>query len=367
MNQSDTQGSLSAVILAAGHGSRMRSERPKPLHRLCGRPMLMYVLESLTEVRPRRAVIVVGHKGEWVTKKMQEHVHDVPLEFVEQQEQRGTGDATLVGLVGVPEDEDDADVIVMPGDAPLLRPSTIRSLVDHHRVTGAAATVLTADMADPTGYGRIIRGRDDRVHRITEDRDATEDERGITEVNTSIYCFRRSLLAPALRRIEPDNDQGEYYLTDVVEVLAAAGHPVEAVLVDDADETQGINDRTQLAAAEAELRRRTNDALLRSGVTMVDPSAVHVDTTVTIGRDVTLFPGVILQGSTVVGDHTELGPNTRLVDTVVGAGCVIEQTTARESRIGDRAVVGPYASLGPGAELADDEVTGAFYTADLRR
>lgn len=345
----------------------MRSDRPKPLHRLCGRPMLMYVLESLSQVRARRAVIVVGHKGDWVTKKMQEHVHDVELEFVEQQVQRGTGDATLVGLVGIPEDEDDSDVLVMPGDAPLLRAETIAALVERHRSSGAAATVLTAVMADPTGYGRVVRTQDGRVRRITEHRDATEDELRIDEVNTSIYCFRRSLLAPALRRIEPDNDQGEYYLTDVVEVLAAAGHPVEAVVATDPAETQGINDRLQLAAAEAELRRRTNEDLLRSGVTIVDPSAVHVDTTVRVGRDVTLFPGVILQGSTVVGDRTEIGPHTRLVDTVVGADCEIEQTTARESRIGEGCTVGPYASLEPGSEVPSNSVTGAFYTAASRR
>lgn len=366
MDQSDTTP-LSAIILAAGEGSRMRSERPKPLHRLCGRPMLMYVIDALSDVRARRAVIVVGHKGAWVTKKMQEHVHGVELEFVEQQVQRGTGDATLVGLVGVPDEEDDGDVLVMPGDAPLLRPATIAALVDHHRRTGAAATVLTADMDDPSGYGRVVRGRDGRVQRVVEHRDATAEELEISEVNTSIYCFRRSLLAPALRRIEPDNDQGEYYLTDVVEVLAGAGHPVEAVIADDAAETQGINDRVQLASAEAELRRRTNEALLRSGVTIVDPAAVYVDTTVRVGRDVTLFPGVMLQGATVVGDGTELGPNTRLVDTVVGAECVIEQTTARECRIGDRSTVGPYASLGGGSELPSDSATGPFYTSGPRR
>ena len=299
---------LSAIVLAAGEGSRMRSERPKPLHRLCGKPMLMYVVESLADVHVDRAVIVVGHKGEWVTKKMQEHPHDVQVDFVEQRVQRGTGDATLVGLVGLPDDEDEGDVLVLIGDAPLLRPSTIASLVEHHRSSGAAATVLTAVMADPTGYGRVLRGRDERVVRIVEQRDGTPDELEVQEVNTSIYCFRRSLLAPALRRIEPDNSQGEYYLTDVVEVLASAGHPVEALAVGDPAETQGINDRLQLAAAESELRRRTNESLLSSGVTMVDPAAVYVDTTVAVGRDVTLFPGVILQGSTVVGDGTELGP-----------------------------------------------------------
>ncbi len=307
---------------------------------------------------------MVGHKGDWVTKKMQEHPQDVEVDFVEQRVQRGTGDATLVGLVGLPDDEDEGDVLVLIGDAPLLRPSTVASLVEHHRSSGAAATVLTAVMADPTGYGRVLRGRDERVVRIVEQRDGTPDELEVQEVNTSIYCFRRSLLAPALRRIEPDNSQGEYYLTDVVEVLASAGHPVEALAVGDPAETQGINDRLQLAAAESELRRRTNESLLSSGVTMVDPAAVYVDTTVAVGRDVTLFPGVILQGSTVVGDGTELGPNTRLIDTVVGADCVIEQTTGRNAVVGDRSVVGPYASLAPGAEVPADSVTGPFYTAD---
>lgn len=342
----------------------MRSERPKPLHRLCGKPMLMYVVESLEDVQVDRAVIVVGHKGDWVTKKMQEQAHDVEIDFVEQRVQRGTGDATLVGLVGLPDEDDEGDVLVLIGDAPLLRPATIAALVDHHRRTGAAATVLTAVMDDPTGYGRVLRGRDDRVVRIVEQRDASAEELEVDEVNTSIYCFRRSLLAPALRRIEPDNSQGEYYLTDVVEVLASAGHPVEALAVADPAETQGINDRLQLAAAEAELRRRTNEALLSSGVTMVDPSAVYVDTTVKVGRDVTLFPGVMLQGATVVGDGSELGPDTRLVDTVVGAECVVERTTGRNATIGDRSTVGPFASLAPGAEVPADSVTGPFYTAE---
>jgi len=364
MIKRNTPVSLSAVVLAAGEGSRMRSERPKPLHRLCGRPMLMYVLDSLSDVEADVAVIVVGHKGEWVTKKMQEHSHDLDIDFVEQRVQRGTGDATMVGLVGLGDDDDESDVLVLIGDAPLLRAGTVATLVDHHRDSGAAATLLTAHMDDPTGYGRVVRGADGSVMRIVEQADATTDELEIAEVNTSIYCFRRSLLAPALRRVQPDNSQGEYYLTDVVSVLATAGHRVEAVLAPDAAETQGVNDRVQLAAAEAELRRRTNDRLLRSGVTMLDPSSVFVDTTVTVGRDVTLFPGVILQGDTSVGDGTEVGPNTRLLDCQVGSDCTIEQTTARNARVGDRAVVGPYAALGRGAEVASDFTTGPFYTHD---
>ena len=210
----------------------------------------------------------------------------------------------------------------------------------------------------------MLRAANGTVERIVEHGDASEEELAIDEINTSIYCFRRSLLAPALRRVQPDNAQGEYYLTDVVEVLTGTGHRVEAIVAGDAAETQGVNDRVQLSVAESELRRRTNESLLRSGVTMLDPSSVFVDTTVRVGQDVTLFPGVILQGSTIVGDGTELGPNTRLVDCRVGDECVIEQTTARSARIGDRCIVGPYASIAPGAELPADVVTGPFYTAD---
>lgn len=355
---------LAAIVLAAGEGRRMQSERPKPLHRLCGRPMLLYVLDSLRDTDADRAVIVVGHKGDWVAKKMLEHDHSIAIEFVEQRTQRGTGDATMVGLVALPDDDDDGDVIVLPGDAPLLRPATIAGLVGHHRRTGAAATLLTSVVEDATGYGRVVRGTDDTVERVVEHGDATPEELEIDEINTSIYCFRRSLLSPALRRVEPANVQGEYYLTDVIGVLSTAGHRVEAVVSADGTETHGVNDRVQLAAAESELRRRTNEGLLRSGVTMLDPASVFVDTTVVVGQDVTLFPGVILQGATVVGDGTELGPNTRLVDCVVGDDCVIEQTTARSARIGDRCSVGPYASFAAGAELPSDVTTGPFYTQD---
>jgi len=356
-----------AIILAAGEGSRMRSDRPKPLHLICGRPMVMHVIEALGDLDLARTVVVVGHDSARVRRRVGEEAPAwATASFVEQPRQHGTGDAAAVGLASFDTgDLDDVStVLILPGDTPLLRRSTIRGLVDHHRSTGAAATVLTAVVDDPTGYGRVVRDAAGRVARIVEHRDATPEELAVDEVNTSIYCFRRSLLAPALRRIEPDNAQGEYYLTDVVGVLVAAGHPVTAEIADDPSETQGVNDRLQLSRAEAELRRRTNTELLRTGVTMVDPGAVYVDTTVQVGRDVTLFPGGIRQGSTVVGDGTELGPDTRLVDTTVGADCVVEQTTARAARIGDRAHVGPFASLGPGAVVADDTTTGAFYTAD---
>jgi bifunctional UDP-N-acetylglucosamine pyrophosphorylase / glucosamine-1-phosphate N-acetyltransferase len=354
------------VVLAAGEGVRMRSSRPKPLHLLCGRAMLLYVLDALGDCEVGRAVVVVGHGAERVTKKLQEEAPELHLEFVEQRVQRGTGDAASVGLTAFPDDEldeEDGELLVLPGDTPLLRPATIAALVAAHREADAGCTVLTARIADPTGYGRVVRGEDGRVHRIVEQADAEPDEVEIDEVNTSIYCFRRSVLAPALRRLSPENAQGEYYLTDVVEVLHAAGYRVEALVAPDPAETAGVNDRVQLAAAEAELRRRTNERWLRQGVTMLDPERTYVDAAVELGSDVTLFPGTMLQGRCLVGAGAELGPDTRLVDCVVGPGAVVEQTVGREAEIGEHAQVGPYAVLEPGSVVAANDRTGPFYTA----
>ncbi|MEZ5311621.1 MAG: NTP transferase domain-containing protein [Microthrixaceae bacterium] len=356
---------ISAVILAAGEGSRMRSERPKPLHRLCGRPMLMYVMDAVGGAGVGHVVVVVGHKADRVTKKLTEQELDVKIDFVTQEVQRGTGDAVLVSLVAVPHEPDDRDVLVLPGDSPLLRAETVSALIAQHRSTGAAATILTARMGDPTGYGRVIRNKTGTVARVVEQRDASDEELAVDEVNTSIYLFRRSLLSPALRRIEPDNAQGEYYLTDVIEVLASAGHKVESLIVEDSEEVQGINDRVQLAAAEAELRSRTNDRLLRSGVTIVDPTAAYIDTTVEMGSDVTVFPGVILQGSTVIGAGSEIGPDVHLVDTRVGEGSVIRGTSGDRAEVGDRCHVGPFAVLEPGSKVPSDSRTGSFYTAQV--
>jgi len=336
--------------------------RPKPLHLLCGRAMVLYVLDALEDVPVSKAVVVVGHGAEMVTKKLQEEAGDLVIDFVEQHVQRGTGDAVSVGLTGF-DDDDDGDVIVLPGDTPLLRASTVATLVREHQLSGAACTILSARSTDATGYGRIVRGKDDDVLRVVEERDASEEERAITEWNTSIYCFRRSVLAPALRRVSPENDQGEYYLTDVVEVLHDAGYPVIAVVTNEDDEPQGVNDRRQLARAEAALRQRTNDRWLGLGVTMLDPERTYIDATVKLASDVTLFPGTLLQGATVVGEGAEIGPNTRLVDCTVGARSIVEETVGRHADVGAGAVVGPYAVLEPGAHVAPGTRTGSFYTA----
>ena len=362
-----TGRSLSAVVLAAGEGTRMRSTRPKPLHLLCGRPMVLHVLDALAGLGIERAVVVVGHGAERVTKTLSEHApSELVLDFVEQHVQRGTGDALSVALTAFPDPDDDVndggDLVVLPGDTPLLRPSTMAALLERHRETDAAATLLTARLNDPTGYGRVVRGKDERISRIVEQADAVGDELAIDEINTSIYCFRRSLLAPALRRLSPENAQGEYYLTDVVEVLHDAGYTVVSVVSDDPDETRGVNDREQLALAEAELRARTNRSWMARGVTMLDPDRTYIDATVDLAADVTLFPGVLLQGRTVVGPGAEIGPGTRLVDTVVGAGARVEQTVARDADIGPETVVGPYAVLQPGDNVPAGTRTGPFYS-----
>jgi bifunctional UDP-N-acetylglucosamine pyrophosphorylase / glucosamine-1-phosphate N-acetyltransferase len=358
---------ISAIVLAAGHGTRMRSVRPKPLHLLVGRPLVRHVLDALVDCNVGRVVVVVGHGADEVTKKLQESPGRFPTGFVEQRAQRGTGDAVAVGLTGLPDDDleiaDDGDVVVLPGDTPLLRPTTVAALVTEHRLSGAAATVLTARFDDPTGYGRIVRDRDDQMHRIVEQRDADEAELAIDEVNTGIFVFRRSLLAPALRRITTDNAQGELYVTDVIEVLAEAGHQVVGVQADDPVETHGVNDRAQLAEAEAELRRRINDEWMRAGVTIVDPAATYVDADVELASDVTLWPGTILQGHTVVGSGAEVGPSTHLVDTQVGEGAKITRSVARRAEVGDHAVVGPYAVLDPGDRITAGARSGPFYAA----
>jgi len=358
---------LSAIVLAAGAGTRMKSTRPKPLHLLAGRSMLQYMLDSLTDCSADRVVVVVGHGAERITKKLQAAEPDLHLSFVEQDRQLGTGDAASVGLTGLPDDDgpesDLHDVVVLPGDMPLLQPATLAALVAAHREADAACTVLTARVPDPGSYGRIVRGKDGQVTKIVERVDCTDEEAAIDEINTAVYCFRRSVLAPALRRITPENAQGELYLTDVVAVLRDAGYRVAAVEVEDPADAEGINDRLQLAKAEAELRRRTNERWLRAGVTLVDPASTYLDATVQLASDVTLFPGTILQGATSIGAGAEIGPHTRLVDTIVGAGAVVEQSNARDAEIGADATVGPFAVLAPGASVPDGTVTGPFYAA----
>lgn len=327
--------------------------------------MVLHVIHALEKLQPERTAIVVGHGAEQVTKKVQALAPAwANVAFVEQVEQNGTGDAASIGMTAFDGDDydDDATIVVLNGDSPLLRPETLDELVATHVANGNAATLLTSVMEDPTGYGRVVRKPDGQVLRVVEQRDASPEELDIKEWNTGIYAFRRDLLGPALRGLTTDNTQGEYYLTDVVSVLAGMGHRVGCVQAPTA-ETQGVNDRWQLALAERELRARTNRWWLLNGVTMLDPRQTFIDVTATIGRDVTLYPGTMLQGTTAVGDRCEIGPDAQLVDCAVGSDSTVTHTVGHDAEIGTGAVVGPYVHLPAGSSVASDSTTGAFYTA----
>ncbi len=363
-----TSKPLVAVVLAAGEGTRMKSSLPKPLHRICGRPMILHVLAALSELPLDKVVVVVGHGSEEVTKVVTaEAPTEMPIEFVEQITQRGTGDAVAVGLTAMPETletDNDGDVIVLPGDTPLITSETIEKLVSEHLHGDQVATLLTAKVVDPFGYGRILRDKHLDVLRIVEQADADAATAGTNEICTSLYVFKYSVLGPGLRRLVPQNQQKEYYLTDIVEVLASAGYRLDSVVLDDPNEAMGVNDKSQLAAATKVLTDRINTKWMKSGVTIQAPEHCHIDSTVVLGKEVTLLANTILRGGTHIGDYAMVGPNCELTDCVVGEGAVIKNTVAESSQISDFAVVGPFAHLLPGTIIDTKVVTGPFFVGN---
>ncbi len=348
---------LAAIVLAAGEGKRFKSSTPKVLHALCGKPLLGYVLETVEPLATGRTVVVVGRGADEV-KQAVKAVTKKKLVFAAQEKQLGTADAARVG--------DDAlgkfsgDVLILPGDSPLLTTDTLQQLIEHHRATGAAATLLTAELEDPTGYGRIIRGRDGSVERIVEHADADETERTTKEVNTSVWVFDRAALRAALTKIDRTNAQQEFYLTDVVAVLKEKGEPVEAYTAEDHTEALGANSRVELADIAALMRRRINVRHMLDGVTIIDPATTFIDAGVTIGRDTALHPMTHLHGKTSIGEGAEIGPNVRLVDTTVGDRATILNAVAKEAEVGAGAQVGPFAYLRPGAVLEEGSKAGTY-------
>ncbi|MBE3588447.1 MAG: bifunctional UDP-N-acetylglucosamine diphosphorylase/glucosamine-1-phosphate N-acetyltransferase GlmU [Thermoanaerobacteraceae bacterium] len=345
--------SLAAVILAAGKGTRMKSGLPKVMHRVCGRPMIQYVLEAVQGAGATKIVVVAGFGGELVARTVGDRA-----EVVYQQEQLGTAHALLQAapLLG----DFSGHILVVCGDTPLITAATLSRLVDAHRAGAARATLLTACLDDPTGYGRVIRDGAGRVSRIVEQRDASPDQLAVKEVNTGIYCFAAAGLFDALAALSPENAQGEYYLTDIIEHYVHQNRPVAAVAVDDPVEILGINDRCQLARVEGVLRRKVVEELMLSGVTVMDPSSTFIDRGVRIGRDTVVYPFTIIEGSTVIGTNCIIGPGSRLVDATVGDGVVIEQSVVRESKIGDNCSIGPYAYIRPGCVLEGEVKVGDF-------
>ena len=322
-----------AIILAAAGEERMRSTRPKPVHLLCGRPMVQWVIDALRDVHADRVVVVVGDGAEQVTKKLTESAADPRLVFAEQRSPRGSAETALVGLEVFAHDIGDDDLIVLPGNVPLLEPELVRAVQEHHREVGAAATVLGVPVDADSLFGRLVPGTsDDTVARVAAGTGFHDPE---WLGDGGVYCFRRSLLSPAIRRLRPDPRTGAYLLPHVIEVLTEAGHRVAVHRAGDALDVEPVDDRVQLAAAEAVIRERINHAWMHRGVTMVDPTRTYVDSTVELAPDVTLFPGTMLQGSTVVGAGAEVGPDTRLADCAVGARARVEKTMGREAEVGE--------------------------------
>jgi bifunctional UDP-N-acetylglucosamine pyrophosphorylase / glucosamine-1-phosphate N-acetyltransferase len=345
---------LTVVVLAAGEGKRFRSAVPKPLHRVAGRPLLWYVLAAAAPLKADRTVVVVGHGAEEVTAAA--GGFDLgPVDFVVQADQRGTGDALAAAL---PLLEGDGDVMALSGDTPLVSTALLEGLLDAHRAARATATLLTATLDDPTGYGRVLRGEDGAVTGTVEERDATPEQRRLREVGTGMYVFRRPAL-DGLAELRPDNDQGEYYLPDLVPLVLAGGGRV-ATAEGPEEEVRGVNDRVELAEAGAVLRRRLLERLMLGGVTVTDPATTFVDADVEVGQDTVLGPLTFLEAGTRVGSRCRLGPNVRLVACAVGDDASVSQTVALESTIGPRAVVGPFASLRPGTRLEEGAKAGTF-------
>lgn len=344
---------LAAVILAAGKGTRMKSKLPKVLHKLCGRPMLSYVIDSAAGSGVEKTVVVAGFGSDLVAREVGNRA-----QVVLQQEQLGTAHALM--QAGPLLQDFPGNVLVLCGDTPLIDSATLSQLVERHNLAGSAATVLTARLKDPAGYGRVIRNQQGGVTRIVEQKDASPAEIVINEINTGIYCFKAAGLFDALEKITPANAQGEYYLTDIIELYVKEGLAVGAVEVANPGEVTGINDRAQLAGVEALLRQRVLNDLMLSGVTIVDPASTLIDREVRVGMDTIIYPFTIIEGSTSIGGGCVIGPGARLTGAVVGSSVSIQYSVVIDSAIEDRCAIGPYAYLRPGTKLGPGVKIGDF-------
>lgn len=343
---------VTAVILAAGQGTRMRSALPKVLHPLGGRPLLQYSLDLAAKVGSASPVVVVGHGADQV----REIVGD-KARFAVQEQQLGTANA-VQSVEAVAAGEADY-VVVISADMPLLRSETLQELVNRQAANDGPLTMLTVNSENPRGFGRVVRGADGSVTAIVEEAQATPEQLAIRELNVGAYCFRDAWLWPALRRVKM-SPKGEYYLTDLVEIAVAEGQVVQALVAEDKCETIGINTRVHLSEAEAVLRSRINTTWMESGVMMIDPASTYIDAAVQIGRDTVIWPNTYLHGETVIGEGCEIGPNTIIYDTIIGSRCKILASVLEKAELEDGVDMGPFARLRKGAHLAEGVHMGNF-------
>ncbi|NLT94965.1 MAG: bifunctional UDP-N-acetylglucosamine diphosphorylase/glucosamine-1-phosphate N-acetyltransferase GlmU [Clostridia bacterium] len=326
-----------AIVLAAGQGTRMKSKIPKVLHGVVGKPMLGHVLDALTEAGIKRKIVVLGHGAPKIEQWL-----PADVEVVYQRQQLGTGHAVLQAKELLKDTT--GPVLVVCGDTPLLRASTLKSLLAVHTEADAKITVLTANVANPKGYGRIIR-ENNKIKAIVEEKDASPEEKAITEINTGSYCFQGDFLGEYLDKLNNENAQGEYYLTDLIKLAVQDNLKVEAFLLEDIKESLGINNRIQLAEAEQIFRMRILEDLMLAGVTIIDPHSTYIQSTVQVGMDTVIYPGTILEGQTTIGENCVIGPGVRITDSIIGNHCQIQNSVLVESKVDIGCRIGPFAYL----------------------
>jgi bifunctional UDP-N-acetylglucosamine pyrophosphorylase/glucosamine-1-phosphate N-acetyltransferase len=363
-NPQETPAPLDVLILAAGLGTRMRSQTAKVLHRLAGRPLIAHVCRTAAALSPRRIYVIVGHQAEMVERAVRDELGETGAMFIKQAEQRGTGDAVMAARDALA--DADSTLLILSGDVPLVRAEpTLGALVHQHRThrgRGAASTLLTVRLDDPTGYGRILRDAEGRFERIVEQKDATPEERQINEINAGIYCFETRALFSALARVQPVNAQGEYYLTDVPAILRADGENVSIYLHTDAREVSGINTRVELAEFERLLRQRTlRRLMLESGVTLIDPAHTYISPEAQIGRDSVIYPDVHIEGASVLGEGCEIRSGTCITNSRIGDRALVkDHCVIVDSEISNDCSVGPFAHMRMNSRLEEAAAIGNF-------
>ncbi|MGP4082783.1 bifunctional UDP-N-acetylglucosamine diphosphorylase/glucosamine-1-phosphate N-acetyltransferase GlmU [Pseudalkalibacillus sp. R45] len=342
-----------AVVLAAGQGTRMKSRLYKVLHPVAGKPMVQHVVDQIKNVNVEKIVTVIGHGAEKVKSQL-----GTDIEYALQEEQLGTGHAVMQteGQLG----ELNGTTLVVCGDTPLISSETMEALLTHHEKENAKVTLLTAHAEDPAGYGRVIRNEDGTVAKVVEHKDASMEELAVQEINTGTYCFDNQTLFEALKQVNNDNVQGEYYLPDVIEIVKNQSKTVAAYQTPSFEETIGVNDRVALSEAERLMKVRINTRHMRNGVTIIDPQQTYISADVTIGKDSVILPGTVLSGETSIGEDCEIGPNSEIKDSQIGNATVIRQSVVHDSDVGDNVAIGPFAHIRPQSKLGNDIKVGNF-------
>ena len=346
-----------SIILAAGEGTRMKSKNPKVLHRVCGKPLLNYVIDASREAEMGKNVVVVGHGSDKVVESISEEDVTFVKQPIGEDVPYGTGYAVMQGKDFI---ADDSCVIILYGDTPLITGDTLKEMINYHNNQDNVCTVLTAEFEDPTGYGRIVRDEHGEIDFIVEQKDANIDQLKIKEVNSGMYCFKGKYLKFALDNIDNDNAQGEYYITDAVQVLKNENLKVGAYKIANVEEIYGINSKVQLAEAEKIMRKRINQKHMEKGVTIINPDNTYIESSVIIGRDTTIYPGVIIEGDTIIGEDCCIGQNSRIVNSKIGNNVEIQSSTIIDSSVDDLSKIGPYAYLRPNSHIGKNVKIGDF-------